>query len=95
MGSPLAGMIERFCTPARVAHMEFFHTVRPAIDWQWMFVIGIIAGSFLAAITSGSYKLKVLPDMWESRFGPSRAKRAGVAFVGGLVAMFGARLADG
>jgi hypothetical protein len=33
--------------------------------------------------------------MWEKRFGPSQGKRGLVAFVGGAVAMFGARLADG
>jgi len=33
--------------------------------------------------------------MWEKRFGPSILKRASAAFVGGAIAIFGARLADG
>jgi hypothetical protein len=33
--------------------------------------------------------------MWEDRFGPGKMKRAVVAFIGGMIAMFGARLADG
>jgi hypothetical protein len=33
--------------------------------------------------------------MWEKRFGPSKLKRGIVAFIGGVIAMFGARLADG
>jgi hypothetical protein len=33
--------------------------------------------------------------MWEKRFGSSQVSRGVVAFVGGVVAMFGARLADG
>ena len=49
----------------------------------------------LAAAASKSFRLQAVPPMWESRFGPSKAKRAIVAFIGGVVAMFGARLADG
>jgi uncharacterized membrane protein YedE/YeeE len=33
--------------------------------------------------------------MWGERFGSSVPKRAIVAFLGGIVAIFGARLADG
>jgi len=60
-----------------------------------MFVLGIFFGSLIASTTSGSFLWKALPDMWEERFGPSRVKRGVVAFLGGTVAMFGARLADG
>lgn len=37
----------------------------------------------------------VQPLTWEERFGPSIGKRAVGAFVGGIIAMIGARLADG
>jgi hypothetical protein len=33
--------------------------------------------------------------MWQRRFGPSRVKRDIAAFFGGMVVMFGARLAGG
>jgi uncharacterized membrane protein YedE/YeeE len=33
--------------------------------------------------------------MWQARFGPSRTKRLVVAFFGGLIMLFGARLAGG
>ena len=33
--------------------------------------------------------------MWQVRFGKSRLRRGLIAFIGGLIAMFGARLADG
>lgn len=90
-----AGMVERLFSAERVAAMEYFVRELPQIDWQWMFVLGIFLGSFLSAVTSGSFRLQAVPDMWERRFGPSRAKRAAVAFIGAVVAMFGARLADG
>lgn len=90
-----AGMIEEVFTPDRVRSMDYFIKEAPIIDWQWMFVFGIPFGALVAALVSGTFKWKALPDMWEERFGPSRLKRAGVAFAGGAIAMFGARLADG
>ncbi len=91
-----AGMIEQFFGPERVAQMAYFVKTVPEIDWQWMFMVGILLGAAIAAVTSGSFKLQAVPDMWAARFGAgSTVKRAVVAFVGGVVAMFGARLADG
>jgi len=91
-----AGLIEQLFGPERVAQMDYFIKVAPKIDWQWMFVLGIFLGAMISAVTSGSFKLQAVPDMWAERFGTrSTAKRAVVAFVGGIVAMFGARLADG
>jgi len=91
-----AGMIEELFGPERVAQMDYFIKVAPKIDWQWMFLVGIFLGAMIAALSSGSFRLQAVPDMWAARFGPaSTPKRAVVAFVGGAVAMFGARLADG
>lgn len=91
-----AGFFEKFFAPERVAQMEYFIKTAPKIDWQWMFVVGIFFGALLAALTSGTFKWQALPDMWQQRFGAdSRGKRAAYAFVGGTVAMYGARLADG
>ena len=36
-----------------------------------------------------------MPPLWEERFGSSYALRLGVAFLGGAVMAFGARLAGG
>ena len=90
-----AGMVEKIFGAERIATMDYFIKEVPRIDWQWMFVAGILIGSFIAATTSGSLRWKALPDMWEARFGSSRLRRGIVAFLGGLIAMFGARLADG
>jgi len=89
------GMIEKVFTPERVATMPYFIKEAPKVDWQWMFVIGIAIGAFIADAASGTFKLKALPDMWERRFGPKIMPRAIVAFVGGIIAMFGVRLAGG
>jgi len=90
-----AGMLEKIFAPERVAKMPYFIKEAPIIDWQWMVVLGIAIGSFIAAVSSGTFKIKPLPDLWESKFGPSIKKRAIVAFIGGIIAMFGVRLADG
>jgi uncharacterized protein len=90
-----AGLIEKIFASERVAKMEYFIKQTPTIDWQWMFVVGIFIGSLIAALSSATFRWKAVPDMWESRFGSGTALRAVVAFAGGLIAMFGARLADG
>ena len=89
------GMIESLFTPERVASLPYFVKEKPIIDWQWMEVLGIFIGAFIASRLSGDFKGTFLPSMWEQRFGSSRVKRWGVAFLGGVVLMFGARMADG
>ncbi len=64
-------------------------------DWQLMFVFGILLGAFISARSSDDFKIQTVPDMWRKRFGANPAKRGVVAFLGGGVALFGARLAGG
>lgn len=91
-----AGMIEKLFAPERVEKMDYFIKEAPIIEWQWMFVVGIFVGALVSAVTSGSFRLQAVPDMWAEHFGAkSTAKRAAVAFIGGLILMFGARLAGG
>ena len=90
-----AGMVEKAFGAERVATLEYFVKEAPKIDWQWMFVAGILIGSVIASTASATFRWMAVPGMWEGRFGRSRMKRGLVAFIGGLIAMFGARLADG
>lgn len=90
-----AGMIEKIANPERVAQIEYFAKTTPKIDWQWMVLLGVLFGSFIASKMSGTFKVQAVPDMWQGKFGPSITLRALVAFIGGILAMFGARLADG
>ena len=64
-------------------------------DWQLMFVLGALLGAFISSRLSGDFKIQLVPDMWRQRFGPSPVKRAITAFFGGVIALFGARLAGG
>lgn len=69
------------------------------IGYGWMMVFGMIVGSGVTArvfrnrqpdIDKGS-----MPAMWASAFGPSRLKRNLACFGGGVLLLFGARLAGG
>jgi uncharacterized membrane protein YedE/YeeE len=90
-----AGIIEKTISPDRVAANEYYTETKVRVDWQFMLVVGIVLGAFISSTTDKSFKLEGVPPTWEKRFGPSIAKRAVVAFVGGIIAMVGARLADG
>ncbi len=90
-----AAMVEKIIAPDHVAALAYFQKYSPKIDWQWMFVAGVLVGAFFSAITSGSFRIQNPPDMWVSRFGPSKGKRAIFAFAGGCISLFGARLAGG
>ncbi len=67
----------------------------PKWDYGSLFVVGSFLGALLSALMSGSFKLTKVPAVWRERFGPSVTKRMAAAFVGGIVILYGARLADG
>ncbi len=90
-----ANYVEQTVLPEKVAGMEYFIKQKAKIDWQFMFVVGVLFGSLAAAWISKEKKAVAVPAMWENRFGPSRTRRWIAAFLGGIVLMFGARLADG
>jgi len=77
-----AGMLEKIVSPDYVAKVAYFIKKSPKIDWQWMFVVGILVGAFISSISSGSFKIQVTPSMWRNHFGNSICKRFLVAFVG-------------
>jgi len=81
--------------PDRVAANEYFTKEKVRVDWQFMLVLGIFLGAVISSATDRSFKLEGVPPIWENRFGPSIGKRALWAFFGGVVAMVGARMADG
>ncbi len=90
-----AAMLESLVSPERVAAMPYFIKNAPVFDWQWLFVAGILVGAYLSAKLYRDFRLEAVPPMWAARFGTNQLGRGLVAFAGGVVAMFGARLADG
>lgn len=90
-----AAYIERIFSPEYVSSKVYFNWFPPIVEWQFVFVLGIFIGAFLAAISSRSFKIQAVPDMWAARFGPGGLKRGLVAFIGGVIVLFGARMAGG
>lgn len=90
-----AGLLERAVSPESVAGNEYFTQQKIKVDWQFMLVVGIFLGALISSKTDKSFKAEGVPPVWEERFGPSVGKRAAGAFLGGIVAMVGARMADG
>ena len=90
-----AGLLERAVAPERVAANEYFTTSKVKVDWQFMLVGGIFLGALVSSVTDRSFKLESVPPVWAKRFGNSPVKRAVGAVLGGMVAMVGARMADG
>ena len=90
-----AAAIEKTVSPEHVAQLEYFKKNGPKFDWQMIFVLGILGGAFIASVASKSFRFQSTPDMWRQRFGKTPVKRAIVAFVGGVLALFGVRMAGG
>lgn len=90
-----AGLIGSTVAPEQTAGNAYFLKTVLKIDWQMLFVIGIFFGALIASLTSGTFKWQAVPDMWRGQFGETPVLRGVVAFIGGAVALFGARLAGG
>ena len=60
-----------------------------------LFLIGTFFGSLLSVLVSRTFRLEKVPTTWSQQFGGSTAKRLVAAFLGGIIIMFGARMAGG
>lgn len=90
-----AGLLEQTVSAKHVMENQYFTETKVRVDWQFMLVLGIVLGAFISSLTDKSFRLEGVPPIWAERVGPSIGKRAIWAFGGGIVAMVGARLADG
>lgn len=90
-----AGLAEESVAPEHVENNAYYTKTKVNVDWQMMLVLGVVVGAFLASRIDGSFAVESVPPLWKERFGPRIGIRAVGAFLGGVVAMFGARLAGG
>lgn len=65
------------------------------LDYGTLFLAGTLLGGALSALFAGTWRIETVPAVWAERFGPSQIKRYLAAFAGGVLAMYGARLANG
>lgn len=74
----------------------YAHVMSPGITWQVWLIVGLVAGSFAASLLAKEVRPRFLPDtQWEDHFGPSRARRIVVAFLGAVLVQVGAGIAGG
>jgi len=90
-----SGMIETLLRGGKVAEKAYYKKFAPEIDWEWMLVVGVIAGAFLSASLSGSFHWEWVPSKWAASFGDQPFTRWWVALIGGVCMGFGARWAGG
>lgn len=90
-----AGLIEQTVAEQHVADNAYFQAKKVKIDWQFMVVVGVLLGAFGASMVDKSFRWERVPPIWSERFGKRIPVRAVGAFLGGVVAMFGVRLAGG
>ena len=90
-----AGLTESAVAPKHVENNAYYQSKKVKVDWQFMMLAGILIGSFTASLADRSFKLESIPPKWADRFGSKVGTRAIAAFIGGIIAMFGARMAGG
>lgn len=91
----LAGLVGNLFSKGHTETLKFYQDKKPKIEWEVMLLFGVILGAFIAAYTGGEIAAAWVPALWQERFGPDVSLRWGVAFLGGAIMAYGARLAGG
>jgi uncharacterized membrane protein YedE/YeeE len=88
--------------PETASANEYLNKYGEKSDWSigygWMLVFGMFLGSGIAAVATNRFrkrKIAAIPSMWAEQFGENKSKRLRQAFIGGVLLLFGARLAGG
>ena len=77
---------------------KYAKNVAKPSNYSFVFVLSMILGTFLSAKTKGPNPTKldrVAPEIWRNKFGEQGFKRYLASFAGGVLVLFGARLAGG
>lgn len=78
-----------------VANNTYWKAMPLSLDYGVVFLGALMIGSFASALLSGSFRIELIPGNWRRQFGDSVAKRLVAAFLGGVILMYGARMAGG
>ena len=90
-----SGMLARFFFGPRIEGQPYYREFLPVVDWEWMFVLGIVIGAYLSALVSNDFQWQIVPYAWSQTFGAAAGLRLIVALAGGAILGFGARWANG
>lgn len=76
---------------------KYAKAVASPLNYSFVFVLAMVAGGLLGRLShrrSGG-EIRQVPECHRQRFGEKAALRYGLAFVGGILVLWGARLAGG
>ena len=90
-----SGMMGRIFRGSKIMQNSYYRIFPPIVDWEWMLVMGILAGAFISAKISGTFHFQLVPEKWADVFGYTPYSRTVVAFIGGFFMGIGARWAGG
>lgn len=67
------------------------------LNYSFVFMLAMMGGAFLSVMARGGItrEERKLPAIWYANYGDTPIKRYAVAFLGGFIALYGARLAGG
>ena len=96
------GMVLHSAAPGVAESNEYLSKYGEKDDWSigygWMLVVGMIIGGGISAFITKRFRgrnIQGIPSMWRTEFGSSSPRRMTHAFIGGVLLLFGARLAGG
>ena len=90
-----AGMIEKLLRGPKVETRPYYQEVKPAVDWQWMLVFGMVVGALVSSLLSGDFQWQWVPSRWAAAFGTNVPLRLVAALLGGVLLGLGSRWAGG
>ncbi|WP_146344031.1 YeeE/YedE thiosulfate transporter family protein [Phaeobacter marinintestinus] len=76
---------------------KYAKSISNPLNYSFVFVLAMAVGGFLSVVARGGLDRaeRTMPALWRANFGDSPVKRYAVAFLGGFVVLYGARLAGG
>lgn len=92
----ISGIVGKLVSPMHTMNLKYFKENPPSVNWELIFVGSAVLGSFISAFSGGEFVPRMVPELWERKFGTDSIFSYGVsAFYGGILMAFGARLAGG
>lgn len=94
----IIGFIEGLLFPEYAHQSLYLQKIclgKALFDWQFALVLGLFIGAKISSTLFQSVQTNRIPPLWGKYFGQSFKKRAFFAFIGGVLILFGARLAGG
>lgn len=99
MTTSMSAIASSFASPLvgadAVAQNSYWKATPMRLDYGTLFLVGTFLGALASALVSRTFRIEMVPSVWRERFGGSVTKRMIAAFIGGALAMYGARMAGG